>query len=195
MRYTPFALKKEDGIVEHDERRLAGDPSVVIAYPNPPGETFFHVDNLKDIRPFQKLTYTPESANDPVHIRRTLAELHQAHRQIKLFRFETEAYWKWAKAISKLERQCMEFYTGHQSAKAICQVQHVETSRNLVVVTEPFGLGLKPRVMGAVFRVTGFTESAIDEIGTDRLHKKAKEIYGTGWESEFIATGKFPDLK
>lgn len=193
--YTPFELTKQDGIIEFDETRLSGDPSVVVPYPSPPGETFFHVDDLKGIRPGQKIQFVPECANDPAHIRRTLADLHLAHKQIKLFPSETNAYWDWAKQIQDLEKVCLNFYSGRYNARSERIVQMIDSSRNLIVVTQPFGHGYKPRIMGAVFRIDGFSENAIDEISTDRLHKKAKEIYGShDWQSEFTATGKFPAI-
>lgn len=191
-----YNLSIADGIVEYNEDELARDPSLIVGYPYPPGESSFYVDDVLQIAVGSKIFYSTEAENDPAQIARESAELFRARNKARECAPGSKAFDHWKSEIDRLEKSLHLYHQKRKRIKSVRTVTYVDKSRNLIAVNAPFKYGYKPRVMGSVVRITGFTEDMINEIATDKLHKEAKKRYGTyDWQSEYSATGKFPTVR
>lgn len=190
-----FAITKRDGIIDVNEDSLARDVSIITAFPRPPGETFFHVDDILQITPGCKILFSTEAENNPAYFRQRSAELFKSRQILAKLHPGSPQYQQLSDEIFRISQHLVDYYQGRKRVKAERVVSYVDRNRQLIGVTEPFTYGYKPRVFGTVTRVLGFALNSVDEPGTDRLHKEAKKIYGNDWESEWLETKQFPDLK
>lgn len=192
---SPYSITKRDGITDFNIDTLARDPSIIVGYPYPPGDSFFYVDDTLDIRPGDLIMYSTEAENDPNLIKNSCAELHKARREQQKYEPGSQLHQVWQTEINRHQLEVMKFYQGRKKVKSQRQVASVDKARGLIVVTEPFKFGYKPKILGAVARVVGFAQETIDEVATDRMHKLGKKIYGSDdWQSEYLATGQLPAL-
>lgn len=173
-----------DGVTHYNEDVLAEDPSVITADPYPPGDDFFYVDDIKQIKPGNRIFYSTTAENYPTFVNRDTALLHKARNERKKYHPESPLYAHFDEEVKRLEKSVMEYYQGRVRIKSIRTVAYVDPHRNLVRVTEGFKYGYKPRILGAVVRIVGFTDDMINEISTDRLEKGLKKHYGASWESD-----------
>lgn len=191
-----FNIAVGDGITEYNEEDLARDPSLIVGYPYPPGESSFYVDAVQQIRAGCRIFYSTTAENDPVQIARESAELYRARKEVQAHHPDSKAFAYWQGEIERLQASLAAYHQGRKRIKSVRQVVYVDPARNLIVVNAAFKHGYKPRVMGSVVRIVGETEDLINEVATDILHKEAKKRYGTyDWESEYNSTGKFPALR
>lgn len=192
---NPYNIKKWDGIVGWNKDSLAKDPSIIVPTPRGPGESFFHVDNVLQIRAGDYIFYSSEAENDPIAARQAYAELLKARRERDKLPPELNAYKHWDAEVERLQRISMAFHENRRQVRSVRIVIMADPRRNLIAVNQPFTYGHKPRILGICCRIIGFLEEQIDEPTTDKLHKEAKKLYGSyDWESEFTATGAFPAL-
>lgn len=196
MQQNLYNLSIADGITEYSEDELARDPSLIVGYPYPPGDSSFYVDDVLQIQVGNKIFYSTEAETDPAQIARESAELFRARAEVKALAPGSRAFNDRTADVARLEESLHLYHQKRKRIKSLRVVTYVDRVRNLIAVNESFKYGYKPRVMGSVVRVTGFVEEMINEVATDKLHKEAKKRYGSyDWESEYNATGKFPALR
>lgn len=195
---NPYALsiKKGAGLVDYREDSLARDASLVVAYPYPPGDHFFYVDDTLQIRAGDKILFSTAAENSPDYFRAAAAHLYRLRvEQARLLPI-VPAYAQMQADIDILSAQLVDYYQGQKRVKSERVVAYVDPARKLITVTEAFDIGFKPRVMGAVTRILGFVEDTVDEPTTEKLHTEAGKLYGGyDWEAEWRETGKFPIVK
>ena len=185
-------IDRADGIVEYPDEQLARDPSTIIGYPAPPGKHFFYVNELNQIAAGSQIFYSTEGETDPATVKVEMAQLFKAQKERNKYPEGSSLRALWDADVARLGNSLVTFWQGHRRIKSLRTVASVDKATGLVVVTEPFLEGYKPRVLGAVVRVVSFEVDQIDEIRTDRFHKAMAKHYGsTDWENDLKTHGNY----
>lgn len=184
---SPFPVRCSDGIEDYWFYDLARDPSTIVATPSPPGEDYFFVDDLLQIRTGNHLIICSEAENEPITFIDEMARLSFLKREMDKYQIGGEIWRRYKSDVDQLGQKIAVNMQANKSrdVKSVRKVVHVDLKLNLIVVSPSFKYGHKPRVLGSCVRILGYTDEFINVQQTEQWKKEAKKQFGANWEDYY----------